>query len=209
MKRFLLIDDHFVVRSGIKGLLEILFKPAEVFEAADSDAAVLKLKERSYDLIMMDVNVPNNDMLGLMDYIHTAYPEARVLIFSMSPEQVYARRFLRAGAKGFLSKDASAEETARAIQLVLNNRRYISDTLAQLLAEESLGDAPSNPFEKLSPREFEIAMMLLKGQLISEIARLLHLQPSTVGTHKAKLFKKMNVANLMQLKELAASYIQQ
>ena len=207
MKRFLLIDDHFVVRSGVKGLLAELYKPCEIFEADDSDKAIHQLKQRSYDLIMMDVQIPKNDMLGLMEYIHIKYPSAKVLMFSMSPENIYAKRFLKAGAKGFLSKDSTFEETIKAVNLVLNNRKYISETLAETLAEDTLTDNPTNPFDKLSAREFEIASMLLNGNSLSDIAKLLNLQPSTVGTHKAKLFKKMNIANILQLKELASIYI--
>ncbi len=207
MKKFLLIDDHFVVRSGVKGLLAELYKPCEIFEAENSEKAISQLKQRSYDLIMMDVQIPQNDMLGLMEYIHIKYPDAKVLMFSMSPENIYAKRFLKAGAKGFLSKDSTFDETIRAINLVLNNRKYISETLAERLAEDSFTDNPGNPFDKLSAREFEIASMLLNGQTLSEIGRLLNLQASTIGTHKAKLFKKMNVANVLQLKELASIYI--
>lgn len=207
MKKFLLIDDHFVVRSGVKGLLAELYKPCEVYEAENSEIAINQLKQRSYDLIMMDVQIPQNDMLGLMEYIHIKYPAAKVLMFSMSPENIYAKRFLKAGAKGFLSKDSTFDETIRAINLVLNNRKYISETLAERLAEDSFTDNPGNPFDKLSAREFEIASMLLSGQTLSEIGRLLNLQASTIGTHKAKLFKKMNVSNVLQLKEIASIYI--
>lgn len=207
MKKFLLIDDHFVVRSGVKGLLAELYKPCEVHEAENSDSAIQQLKQRHYDLIMMDVQIPQNDMLGLMEYIHIKYPAAKVLMFSMSPENIYAKRFLKAGAKGFLSKDSTFDETIRAINLVLNNRKYISDTLAERLAEDSFTDNPGNPFDKLSAREFEIASMLLDGQSLSEIGRMLNLQASTIGTHKAKLFRKMNVSNVLQLKELASIYI--
>jgi two-component system, NarL family, invasion response regulator UvrY len=207
MKKFLLIDDHFVVRSGVKGFLAELYKPCEIYEADDSAKAITLLKQRSYDLVMMDVQIPQNDMLGLMEYVHIKYPDAKVLMFSMSPENIYAKRFLKAGAKGFLSKDSTFEETIKAINLVLANRKYISETLAERLAEDSMADNPNNPFDKLSAREFEIASMLLNGQSISEIARSLNLQPSTVGTHKAKLFKKMNAANVLQLKEMASIYI--
>lgn len=207
MKRFLLIDDHFVVRSGIRGLLMELYKPSEVYEAENSEQAVNQLRLRSYDLIIMDVQIPKNDMLGLMEYIHIKYPLAKVLMFSMSPENIYAKRFLKAGARGFLPKDSSFDETLRAINLVLNNRKYISDSLAESLAEDTLSDNPVNPFDRLSAREFEIASLLLNGQNLSEIARTLNLQPSTVGTHKAKLFKKMNVENVLHLKELATMYI--
>ena len=175
MKKFLLVDDHVVVRSGIKGLLLEIFKPCEVFEAGDTDSATEKLKQHTYDLIIMDIQMPNSDTLGLMEFIQVKYPEARVLIFSMSSENIYAKRFLQAGAKGFLSKDSSLDEIRKAVDLVLNGRKYISDTLADLLTDASYLGAGSNPFEKLSHREFEIAQLLLSGQTVSEISRALNL----------------------------------
>lgn len=206
MKKFLLVDDHIVVRSGIKGLLNELFKPSEIFEASDGETAAIILKEHHYDLIMMDIQMPKTDTLGLMEYIHIKYPDARVLIFSMSAESIYAKRFLKAGAKGFLSKDAPLEEIKKAINMVLNNRKYISETLAAVLAEESIMDRPGNPFNQLSPREFEIVSLLLSGETISEISKLLNLQVSTIGTHKARLFDKLAVSNILELKDLANSY---
>ena len=195
-----------VVRSGIKGLLIELFTPCDVHEADTSEAATEKLKTNSYDLVMMDVQIPKNDMLGLMEYVHVRYPETKVLVFSMSSEAIYAKRFLKAGAKGFLSKDSSLDEIQRAVNLILNDRRYISDSLAEQLAEESLSDIPSNPFDKLSVREFEITSLLLSGESLSDISRSLHLQSSTVGTHKSRAFEKLSVTNLLELKELATSY---
>lgn len=206
MKKFLLVDDHVVVRSGIKGLLSEIYKPCEVFEAQDTDSATERLKEGKYDLIMMDIQMPNSDSLGLMEYIHIKYPEARVLIFSMSAENIYAKRFLKAGARGFLSKDSSLDEIKKAINLVLNNRRYVSDTLAELLADGSFNNSPENPFDKLSHREFEIGSLLLAGSTVCEISKSLNLQTSTVGTHKARIFEKLGVTNLLELKELANSY---
>ena len=206
MKKFLLVDDHNVVRSGIKGLLVELFKPSEIMEASDGETALEILKTHEYDLIIMDIQMPKTDTLGLMDFIHIKYPEAKVLVFSMSAESIYAKRFLKAGAKGFLSKDAPLDEIKKAINLVLNNRKYISDSLATALAEESISDTPSNPFNQLSPREFEIVTLLLSGQTISEISKLLNLQVSTVGTHKARLFDKLSVNNILELKAVATSY---
>ncbi len=206
MKKFLLVDDHNVVRSGIKGLLVELFKPSEISEASDGESALEILKTHVYDLIIMDIQMPKTDTLGLMDFIHIKYPDAKVLVFSMSAEGIYAKRFLKAGAKGFLSKDAPLDEIKKAINLVLNNRKYISDSLAASLAEESISDTPSNPFNQLSPREFEIVTLLLSGQTISEISKLLNLQVSTVGTHKARLFDKLSVNNILELKAVATSY---
>lgn len=206
MKRFLLIDDHEVVRSGINGLLSEIYKPCEVDEAANTDMAAEKLKHQSYDLIMMDIQMPNSDSLGMMEYINIRYPDAKVLIFSMSSETIYAKRFLKAGAKGFLSKDSSLNEIKKAINLVLNNRRYVSDALAESLAFNAASNAPENPFEKLSQREFEIASLLLSGQTVSEVSRSLNLQTSTVGTHKSRIFEKLGIENILELKELATSY---
>ncbi len=206
MKNFLLVDDHVVVRSGIKSLLLQTFNPATVYEAFDGESALKKLAERPYDLIMLDIQMPRTDSLTLMQLIIQKYPNAKVLIFSMSAENVYAKRFLKAGAKGFISKEAPLEEIERAISQLLGNRRYISSTLAETLANESFETKAENPFNRLSPREFEIAKLLLSGQTISHIAVAIKIQVSTVGTHKARMFDKLGVTNLLELKELANTY---
>jgi two-component system, NarL family, invasion response regulator UvrY len=206
MKKFLLVDDHFVVRSGIREVLWGYYPSSEVHEAASDEEAIKQIKQNTYDLVMMDIQVPNSNMLGLMEYIHTRYPDMKVLMFSMSSEAIYARRFLKAGAMGFLRKDSLPAEIAKAINQVLANRKYISETLAELLAEDSVKGTPSNPFQKLSERDFEVVNLLLEGKGISEVAETLHLQASTVGTHKARAFEKLGVENLLQLKELAVSY---
>lgn len=206
VKKFLLVDDHLIVRSGIKGLLSEIFKPAEIDEASDGDSTVEQLKINKYDLIIMDIKMPNTDTLGLMQYIHTKYPETNVLIFSMNAENIYAKRFLKAGVKGFISKEAPLDELKKAINMVLNGRMYISETLAISLADESLSDQPTNPFDKLSEREFEIVTLLLSGQSSIEISKALSLQVSTIGTHKSRILIKLNVTNLLELKELANSF---
>lgn len=206
MKTFLLVDDHFVVRAGIKGVLQSLYISCEVHEAADADSAIAQLKKHSYDLILMDIQIPNNNMLGLMEHIHAGYSGTKVLMFSMSPESIYAKRFLKAGAMGFLAKDAPPDEIAKALNLVLNNRKYISSTLAEMLAMDAIAESPDNPFNKLSAREFEIISLMLEGHSLNHVAKNLHLQVSTVGTHKARAFEKLGVANIIQLKELAGSY---
>lgn len=206
MKKFLLIDDHVVVRSGIKVLLSEIYKPSQIDEAHDGDSALAKVKESAYDLVMLDIQMPNTDTFGLMEYFKIKYPELRVLIFSMSPENIYAKRFLKAGARGFISKDAPLEEIKRAINQVLQNSRYISDAMLESLAESSGTGKDTNLFNTLSAREFEIVSLLLNGQTISNIANTLSLQVSTVGTHKARIFDKLKVSNILELKELANSY---
>jgi len=206
LKKFLIVDDHVIVRSGMKLLLSEIYKLAEIHEASDGESAIKKLKEHQFELIMMDIQMPKTDTIGLMEYISVKYPAARVLVFSVSAENTYAKRFIKAGAYGFVSKESPLDEIIKAINLVLNDRKYISESLAYKIAEDSLSGRTDNPFNKLSPREFEIVSLLLSGQTVSDIAQSLNIQTSTVGTHKARLFEKLNVTNLLELKEQATAY---
>ena len=149
--------------------------------------------------------MPDTDAVGLIKFITTNY-SFPVLVFSMTKEQVYALRVLKAGARGFVSKDASLDELKQAIVLILNKKKYVSPDLVQLLADQSLFNDKENPFSKLSSREFQIATLLLDGKPISEIATNLNIQISTASTHKARLFNKLKVTNLLELKEASIYY---
>lgn len=206
MKRFLIIDDHEVVRSGIKTLLSDIYKESEIDEANDGISAIKNIQDKNYDLAMLDIKMPNTDTLALMENIRNNYPELKVLVFSMSPENLYAQRYLKAGARGFLNKDSSMDEIHKAIEQILSGKKYISDNLVELLAS-TVGKGPDeNKFNSLSPREFEIATLLLAGHTISQISKDLNLGVSTVGTHKARIFEKLSVGNLLELKEMADYY---
>lgn len=206
MKKFLLVDDHVVVRSGIKLLLQDVFKPADVHEAQDGESALAKVKEQEYDLIMLDIQMPKTDAIGVLEQILRDRPGTRVMVFSMGAEKIYAKRFLKAGAKGFVSKEAPLDEIVKAVTMILNDKRYISENLASFLADESLTNATENPFNKLSAREFEIASLLLLGHTISSISKTINIKVSTVGTHKTRMFEKLGITNVLQLKELATNY---
>lgn len=206
MKKILLIDDHDVVRSGIKNVLKDRYSHVEIHEACDGDTAVEKIKSNIYDFILMDIHMPKTDTLALLEFILVKDRDAKVLIFSMAAENMYAKRFLKAGAKGFISKEAYVTDIIKAIDIVLNGRMYISENLSQALALASFSSEPDNPFNKLTEREFEIAMLLLSGQTITEITKSLNLQPSTVGTHKSRLFEKLGISNILELSELDRSY---
>lgn len=206
MKKFLLIDDHVVVRAGIKQLIQQEFEPAEIYEASDGESGHKMLEQRPFDLVMLDIQMPNTNSIEFMQNILKNFPEAKVLVFSMSAENVHAKRFLKEGAMGFISKDAPMEEIIKAISRILENRRYISGSLAAILANDSFESKSDNPFNKLSAREFEIANLLLTGQTISNISAAINLRVSTVGTHKARMFEKLGITNLLELKELANTY---
>ena len=206
MKKFLLVDDHVVVRSGIRVLLSEIYNPADIHEAFDGESALQKLETNQFDLIMLDIQMPNTDTLSLMKVIHQNYPAAKVLIFSMSAENIYAKRFMKAGAYGFISKESPLDEITKAINLILNDRKYISESLIDKLAEDSLSGNAGNPFDKLSPKEFEIVSLLLAGRTLTEISHSLNIHTSTAGTHKARLFEKLGVTNILELSELAKLY---
>lgn len=206
MRTFLLIDDHVVVRMGIKKLLSHVYDPCEVFEAGDEETAMDLLSQRKYDIVLLDIQMPNSDSLRLAAYMQTNFPDTGVLVFSMCPEHIYAKRFLKAGVKGYLSKESPLPEIQRAINLALHNRRYISDSLAQTLAESATTPTFDSPFAKLSQRENEITTLLLQGNSLSTVCKFLQLKSSTVGTHKARIFEKLKVNNILELKSLATHY---
>jgi two-component system, NarL family, invasion response regulator UvrY len=206
MQKFLLIDDHVVVRSGIKLLITNIYDDSEIHEAKDGEMALEFVKNNQYDFVMLDVQMPNTDSFALMESFKANYPALKVLVFSMNSENIYALRYIKAGAKGFISKEAPMDEVRKAIDLVLNGKKYISEEMLFVIAEGNSNSAESNPFNSLSSREFEIVSMLLNGKTISVIAADLKLGISTVGTHKGRIFTKLKVTNLLELQDLANSY---
>ena len=206
MQKFLLIDDHVIVRTGIRMLIANIYKDSTIHEAKDGESAMAFVKENDYDFVMLDVQMPNTDTFALMETFKATYPKLKVLVFSMNAESVYALRYIRAGAKGFISKEAPTDEIAKAIETVLNGKKYISEEMLFSIAEGNTGAEESNPFTSLSTREFEIVSMLLSGKTISIIAADLNLGISTVGTHKGRVFTKLKVTNLLELQNLANSY---
>jgi two-component system invasion response regulator UvrY len=205
-KKFLLIDDNVVVRTGLKVLLKELFPDIEIHETHNGEAVHDKLNDHMYRLIIMDVQTPNTIHFKQIESVISKRPETPVLIFSMCSEAIYGKRFLKAGVKGILSKEAPLDELKKAIHLVLNNKRYVSDELVKVLVDDVYQDKPSNPFSILSTREFEIAALLLNGHTVSDISNRLKIQPTTVATHKARVFDKLNVKNILELKDLAIVY---
>lgn len=206
MKNFLLIDDHEIVRSGVKTVLLELFKPCEIFEASNEKQSLDQLKARKYDLIIMDVQMPDTDSAGLLKNIKIKTPDAKVLVFSMSAENLYAKRFMKLGAMGFVTKNSGLSELIKAINLALNNRKYISESFAEILAGEVGDEKSNNPFESLSSREFEIVSLIIHGKSLNEISDLLSIHSSTVSTHKSRLLEKLGVKNLPELLELARAF---
>ncbi len=206
MINILLADDHAIIRTGLKLLITNYIANSVIDEAWDGDSAFKKIKEKDYHLIILDVNMPGTDSFGLVSNIISYKAEANILMFSMNAEEIYAKKYLQLGAKGYINKISSEEEIKRAIDNVREGKRYISPTLSAALADEALGKRTNNPFDKLSPREFEIVMYLIKGKSSADICNALNLQTSTVGTHKARIFEKLNCRNIVDINTLAKVY---
>ncbi|GAC1381140.1 MAG: UvrY/SirA/GacA family response regulator transcription factor [Ginsengibacter sp.] len=205
MINILLADDHAIIRSALKIFLEHTINDSVIDEAKDGDSAFDKIKSKEYQLIILDVNMPGTDSFGLVSNIIALKPTANILMFSMNAEEIYAKKYLQLGAKGYLSKDSSESEIKKAIDTVLSNNRYISPTLSRALEEEALGKKTknANPFDNLSPRELEIVRHLIKGESVSQISSTLNLHTSTIGTHKARIFEKLKCKNIIDINDLA------
>lgn len=206
MKNFLLIDDHAIVRSGIKFWLSAEYNTTEIDEAENGKEASIKIQDKEYDLVLLDIHMPDTNSFDLLKFIMATKPNSKVLIFSMNSEGMYAKRFLRAGAVGFVSKDAPIEELKKAVELTLNNKKYYSEKFIDSILSDTGGEENVTPFLKLSGREFEITSLLLEGKSVTEISQILNIHNSTTGTYKARIFEKLNIENVLQLNKLAVLY---
>ena len=206
MINILLADDHAIIRTGLKIFIGNYISHSVIDEAWDGDTAFEKIKEKDYQLIILDVNMPGTDSFGLVGNIIAFKPKANILMFSMNAEQIYAKKYLQLGAKGYLSKASPETEIKNALDNVMNGKRYISPTLNLAFTEEALGKQTTNPFDSLSPREFEIILHLIRGESLAEICNALNLQTSTVGTHKARIFEKLHCNNIIDINAMAKVY---
>lgn len=205
-KNILIMDDHPIMRWGLKELLNDMYPQLRIFEAHDGDSMLGYLKKRKFDLLVVDIQVPNTDTIRLVELVSIRYPDTYILAYSMMPENIYGKRLLQAGASGYLPKMAPIDEVKRAFTHVFKQKKYISQGLLETLAGEAMQDAALNPFYSLSTREFEIANLLVAGTSIIQIASQLNLKPSTVGTYKSRIFEKIGISSVFQLKDMANLY---
>jgi DNA-binding NarL/FixJ family response regulator len=206
MKNFLVVDDHAIVRHGLKLLIADFYPGTEIIEAQNEVAAIEILKSVPFDLVFLDIQMPGSNSFDVLNFIISRQPNAKVLIYSMGSQTLYGKSLIKAGAHGYLSKDAPMSEIQKAMATVLDGKKYISQELLGVLVDDLANGEPTNPFLKLSPRETEITNFLLQGLSVSEISSRVNLQTSTVGTYKSRIFEKLDVTNLIQLKEIATLY---
>lgn len=202
--RILIADDHAIVRKGIRQLLLEKYPAATIEEVADGETLIAKTNAEHWDVVICDLDMPGRTGLDAMQQIRLRHPKLPVLIMSIYPEEQYARRLLKAGAAGYLSKDAATEDLANAVRQVLQGRKYISPAVAQIIGGDFGQDAADKAsHESLSNREFEIFKLIASGSSVSEIADKLILSSATISTHRARILAKMNLRTNAELTRYA------
>lgn len=204
--KVIVIDSHPIVYSGLKSILEAEFSHVELFGSQDEDIILKKIGIEDFDVIFLDVNIPKIESTNIMEQIFRKKPKSRIIIFSSSSEELYGKRYLKLGAKGYLSKESSPVEITNAVNFLLDEKVYISSNLSQIILSDFHNKRPDNVFESLSNREIEVVRHLISGMPLHKISETMHLHTSTIGTYKSRIFTKLNVGNVIDLKELAKAY---
>ena len=203
----LLVDDHAVVRSGIRQLLTSAGKHYHFGEAENAQEALLQLREQDWDLVLVDINLPGVNGLELLKRIRKEWPKIPVLILSMHSEEQYAVRAIRAGAAGYLTKDGSMQELVAAIeQVVTSQRPYITPQVAERMAKEMAAGTTAHPHERLSDREFHVFRLIASGMRVSEIAAEMALSVKTINTYRSRILAKMGMKTNAELMHYAITH---
>ena len=196
--RILVVDDHALVRRGLIEILEGLPEGAQFGEAGTAaDALALALGER-WDVVLLDLGLPDRHGLDVLHELHAARPRLPVLILTMFPEDQLALRMLEMGASGYLTKESAPEELLRAVERLMAGHKYLSPAMAQVVADGLGGPAPA-PHEQLSDRELEVLRLLAAGRPITAISRQLGLSPKTVTTYRSRLLHKLRMKSNAEL----------
>ena len=203
--RVYLLDDHALVRAGMRMILSSQTDIEVVGEADSGELALPEVRRLQPDVVLCDLHLPGVSGLEVTERIIKGQPHTRVIIVSALEDGPMPKRLLEAGASGYVGKGGDASELLRAVREVALGRRYLCSSVAQHMALAHL-DGGQSPFDLLSPRELEVAMLLVQGMRQEEIARRLSLSAKTINTHKARLFDKLKVHDTIALARLASQY---
>ena len=195
MIRVLIVDDHAIVRRGLRALLSDELRGAAFGEASHAQQALKEVRREKSDVALLDITLPGKSGLELLKELKAARPRLPVLVLSAHPEDQFALRALKAGAEGYLTKDSAPEELVKAIRKVLAGGRYVSPTLAEKLASTVRKDFTRLPHETLSDREYEVMCLIASGKTVTEIAGELSLSVKTISTYRTRVLEKLGVKN--------------
>jgi DNA-binding NarL/FixJ family response regulator len=206
MIRIVLIDDHELVRTGFRLILQQQADIEIVGEAADGERGLALLKKLKPDLALVDVHMPGVSGIEVTERVRKLKLKTRVVIVTMVSESPFPRRLLEAGASGYITKACPAPELLKAVRQVADGRRYLAPGIAEAMALGVIDGSGQSPFENLSSRELEVALLLARGQPMPSIAERLCLSTKTVATYKYRLFEKLAIDNSVTLAHLAGMH---
>lgn len=204
MMRVFIVDDHAIVRAGLRRLLSETSEIEVVGEAGSAEEALTTLRGCGADVVVLDLALPGMSGLEALPLLRRQCPDVRVLALSMYPEEHYALRVFQAGADGFISKSSVVEELLAALERVASGRKYVSPTAAERLAENLHQPAPAAPGELLSPRELETLRLIAMGKPTREIAAAMRISTKTVGTFRHRVLSKLRLRSNVEIARFAS-----
>ena len=201
MLNILIADAHEIVRVGTTLLVKEIFSTAIVEQTDDFNKALQLLDKKKYDLLILDVNIPGGDTFDMIGLARLRQKDVPILVFSSYDEQLYSLRFLEEGANGYISKNASSHMIKKAIKTVLDKKDYVSNEVQEQLLNifKDKKGKQSSELALLSNREIEIVRLLIRGVGTKETGQILNLRKNTISTYKARIFKKLQVNNVIEL----------
>jgi DNA-binding NarL/FixJ family response regulator len=206
MIRVLIVDDHAVVREGLKRILELRGDISVTGEAGSQDEVLSKIRSGTFDIVVLDLALGKDHGIEVLKHIKSEQPKLPVLILSMQPEEHYAPRLLKAGAAGYLSKESAPGELVNAVLKVSSGGRYVSPAIAERLAFEIGTPTTDTPHERLSDREFQIFQMIATGKGLTQIGDELGVSVKTVSTHRTRILIKLGIKNNAELVHYALTH---
>ena len=201
--RILIVDDHAMLRGGLRALLADGFTGASFGEAPDGAAALVQLRGGTFNIVLLDISLPGRNGLDLLKEVKAEWPRLPVLVLSGHREDEHAMRALKAGASGYLTKESAPDELVRAVRKILNGGRYVSETLAEQLALEAGTDVARHPHDTLSDREYDVMCRIASGKTVSEIADDMSLSVKTISTYRMRVLQKLRVRNNAEIVQYA------
>lgn len=202
----LIADDHQLIREGIKFIVREAPEIENVGEARNAEEIFNELGKRTWDIVVLDINLPGRSGLDILKELHMRFPTLPVLMLSMYPEEQFAVRVIKAGAAGYITKGSAATELVLALRKIAQGGKYINASVAERLAA-SFGDITGRPpHELLSDREFEIFKLLAAGKTVGEIGQMLGRSVKTISTHRTHILEKMNLQNNAEIMQYALEH---
>lgn len=191
--RILIVDDHAIIRQGLKQLLADAFPKASFGQATNGHDGLEQVRQHPWDVVLLDITMPGKSGLDVLKQIVDEQPNIAVLVLSMHPEDQYAVRVLKTGAAGYITKDTASDEVVSAVKKVLAGGKYVSTSLAENLAASLNHSADTPPHELLSDREYQVLRLIAVGKSVKEIAFELSLSVKTVSTYRTRIMEKMKL----------------